>query len=362
MKMMKRVVAYLVLFTLVFGLVGCGNTNQTNSSGGTVSQNENSSAPSGDQEYVINLGTTWANDHPVTVAIDNVFIPYITEHTNGRIKINHLPNNQMGTERELYEAAISGQLEMVAIGNLLGNNVVPELNIQEIPFLWNDESEFWDICGTLDSEFCVNAQSAFDELGLDIITLHKRGFRQTTCNRPLNTLEDFNGVIMRMPEVDFIINTWETFGTVPSIIAWSETYTALQQHTAEGSEGSLDSIYAMKLYEVQDYLAMTSHVLSIGMLLSNDSFFKTLPEEYRQVILDAGKLLQEEVFTQITNSEDAWVKDMQEQGVTVTYPDRSQLREACRPVVVNYIQNTECARDILRIFGKTDYLTELGLE
>ena len=34
-----------------------------------------------DATYTINLGTTWANDHPVTLAIDNVFIPYITEHT-----------------------------------------------------------------------------------------------------------------------------------------------------------------------------------------------------------------------------------------------------------------------------------------
>ena len=150
-----------------------------------------------------------------------------------------------------------------AIGNLLGNNMIPELNIQEIPFLWDDENEFWDTCGAIDSEFAVNAQEALDEIGVQLITLHKRGFRQTTSNKSLETLDDFQGLIIRMPDVKFIVDTWESFGTVPTIIGWNETYTALQQHTAEASEGSLDSLYAMKLYEVQDHLAMTSHVLSI---------------------------------------------------------------------------------------------------
>ena len=78
-----------------------------------------------DATYTINLGTTWANDHPVTLAIDNVFIPYITEHTNGDVAVNHMPNNQMGSERELYEAAISGQLDMVGHRQLAGEQHDP---------------------------------------------------------------------------------------------------------------------------------------------------------------------------------------------------------------------------------------------
>lgn len=360
---MKKLISLTLSLTLVFGLCSCGNYGGTPAvSNGDGSATTDPAPVNTDATYTINLGTTWANDHPVTLAIDNVFIPYITEHTNGDVAVNHMPNNQMGSERELYEAAISGQLDMVAIGNLLGNNMIPELNIQEIPFLWDDENEFWDTCGAIDSEFGVNAQEALDEIGVQLITLHKRGFRQTTSNKSLETLDDFQGLIIRMPDVKFIVDTWESFGTVPTIIGWNETYTALQQHTAEASEGSLDSLYAMKLYEVQDHLAMTSHVLSIGMFLSNQKYFNSLPEEYQDVILEAGALAQEEIYNTITENEANWVEDMEARGVTVTYPDRDAMREACKNVVIDYIEATDCAREVLEIFGKTDFLTSLGLE
>lgn len=118
----------------------------------------------------------------------------------------------------------------------------------------------------------------------------------------------------------------------------------------------------MKLYEVQDHLAMTSHVLSIGMFLSNQKYFNSLPEEYQDVILEAGALAQEEIYNTITENEANWVEDMEARGVTVTYPDRDAMREACKNVVIDYIEATDCAREVLEIFGKTDFLTSLGLE
>ena len=52
---------------------------------------------------------------------------------------------------------------------------------------------------------------------------------------------------------------------------------------------------------------------------------------------------------------------MEANGMTVTYPDRESMKNACKDVVKEYIENTDCAVDIIKMFGKTDYLDNLGI-
>lgn len=353
---MRKAMSVLLAMAMLSGLTACGSTGATGTAG-----TDSSSAGGTDQTYTISLATCWANDHPTTKAIDEVFIPYITEHTDGKVVIEHYPNNQLGGEQDAYEQVMDGSVQMAALGNLWGNNVVPELNIQEIPFLFDSEDEFWDVASDINGEFCQTAQKACNEHGVTLLGLYKRGFRETTSNKPINSVEDLNGLVMRMPSVDFIINTWQSYGANTTVIAWNECYTACQQKTCEGTEGSLDSIYAMKLYEVQKDLAMTNHVLSIGELTVNTNYWNTLPKDYQDVISEATKLLQEDVYERITNSEKEWIADMEANGMTVTYPDRESMKNACKDVVKEYIENTDCAVDIIKMFGKTDYLDNLGI-
>lgn len=314
-----------------------------------------------DDTYTINLATCWANDHPTTVAIDEVFIPYITEHTDGKVVVNHYPNSTLGTEQDMYEQVMNGSIEMAALGNLFGNNVIAEMNVQELPFMFEEEDEFWTIANDPESDFWNACVDACAEKGVDLLTFYKRGFRQITSDRAIESIDDIKGIVMRTPPEELKNKIWQALGANCSVIAWNEVYTALQQHTVNGSEGSLDSIYSQKLYEVQDYLALGNYILSVGELTANSAWFASLPEEYQQVIEEAGLALRDEVYKSISEHEEGWIADMEANGVTVTHPDRESMKAACLDVVKEYVENTECAAGIMQMLGKEDYLDELGI-
>jgi TRAP-type C4-dicarboxylate transport system substrate-binding protein len=56
----------------------------------------------------------------------------------------------------------------------------------------------------------------------------------------------------------------------------------------DGQENPFTLIYESKFFEVQKYLSATGHVFSVVMLLSNQKFMDSLPEDLRGVVTEAA--------------------------------------------------------------------------
>ena len=340
---MKRILSLLLVLTMVFTLCACSSGNSAASE-----SNESESASTDGEVYNVTLATVWSLDHSVTKLLDEFYIPYVTEKTNGKVVINHHPNSELGSEGDLAQSVMSGTIQMGALGDLIGLNQVKQVEVLELPYLWETEDEFWDAVSN--EEYQKIIEDELKNYDLSLLCLHKRGFRQTTTEIPINSMDDLKGLVMRMPSVEMMIEAWECYGIIPSIIAWSDVYSALQQGVAHGSEGSLDSLWAMKLFEVNPCLAMTNHQVSMGMFVVNDTWFSSLPQEYQDVLKTGAEELAVKIREDITANEKIWMEDFE----TVTYPDPADFIEASKPVYEHYIEQYPWAVDILEMFGKGD--------
>jgi TRAP-type C4-dicarboxylate transport system substrate-binding protein len=158
-----------------------------------------------------------------------------------------------------------------------------------------------------------------------------QGTRQTTSNKPINSMDDMAGLRLRTPGVPFLIAYAENTGATPAPVAFQEVYLALQTNQVDAQENPLPTIEAMKFYEVQDHIAMTNHFIASAAIQVGTSTWDELSDQEKawvKAAVNAGG----EVSDAMTFQDEAnLVAVFEERGLTVTMPDTTPFREAMKP-------------------------------
>jgi tripartite ATP-independent transporter DctP family solute receptor len=232
----------------------------------------------------INISTA-QNSHQ-GVGID-VFAREVEKRTNGRYKIQTFYNASLGAERESIEAVQLGTQELTLTSTGPVPNFVPETKILDVPFLFRDKAHARAV---LDGPIGQDLLTKFDAKGFKALAWGENGFRHmTNSKRPVNVPDDLKGLKMRTMENPVHIQAYKQFGIIPTPMAFTEVFTALQQGTVDGQENPLSVISAAKFEQVQKYMTLTGHVYSPAIFLMNKASFDKLSAADKQAFLDAAK-------------------------------------------------------------------------
>jgi TRAP-type C4-dicarboxylate transport system substrate-binding protein len=99
-----------------------------------------------------------------------------------------------------------------------------------------------------------------EDAGVRIIGWGYSGFRVlTNSKKPVSTVADLQGLVIRVPKNEIMIETYKSWGINPTPMAWGETFAALQQKVVDGQDNPYMTVYSMKFDEVQKYI--TEHAL-----------------------------------------------------------------------------------------------------
>ena len=167
-----------------------------------------------------------------------------------------------------------------------------------------------------------------------------RGFRQFTSNRPINTPADFAGLKLRLPPTPDWIAVWQSLGVVPVQVPLTGIYAALQNGTAEASEGDLTQIQSLKLNEVQSHLTLTNHLVGFGIQMANACFYrKELSNSDQAKVRQALKKAAQWGTRTIQQREAAILSQLQAGGMTIVTPNAAAIRTAAEPSINTLFQN-----------------------
>src|SRR5690606_429183 len=184
------------------------------------------------------------------VAVDT-FAAEVEKRTNGRYKIQNFYASALGNEREAIEAVQLGTLDMAMSSTGPVPNFVPELAILDIPFLFRDYAH---ARATLDGPIGQEMLKKFEPIGIKALAWGENGFRHmTNSQRPVRTPEDLKGLKMRTMENPIHMQAYKGFGIIPTPMAISEVFTALQQGTVDGQENPISVIQSWKVDRVQKH-------------------------------------------------------------------------------------------------------------
>jgi tripartite ATP-independent transporter DctP family solute receptor len=275
------------------------------------------------QEFTFKIGHVANTDHTWHKAFE-YFSEIIHERSNGRIVVEVYPNEQLGKEVELIRSIKTGIADMTITGGTL-QNWTDIVAFSDMPFVFRDSVHMKKLAdGPIGKEM---ERRILEETGIRILTYFQRGPRHLTSNRPIRKPEDLNGLILRVPNVPSYTRTWSALGANPTPMALSEVFTSLQQGTIEAQENPLAMISSTNLYEVQDYVNLTAHVLSWGYVVIGDKQFQALPLDLQFIFMNAVKEMQQYEHLLFMGNEARLREDLESKGMEFISVDNLSFRQ-----------------------------------
>lgn len=256
-------------------------------------------------------GTQWE--------LGTTFSQLLDEKTNGEVKVDLFPNGQLGNEQDTVNNAAIGLLDfsILAINNVTPFS--PTVGLLTMPYVIQSADEAKLLTqGEVGQELVDNT---IRDAGVRIIGWAYSGFRVlTNSKRPVASPEDLKGLVIRVPRNEIMIASYQAWGVNPTPMAWSETFTGLQQGVVDGQDNPYITVYAMKFDEVQKYVTNIRYIFSLEPLIVSESVFQQQSPEMQANILAAGKEATEHSFTYLQNTEDKIRKDLESKGMVFTDP------------------------------------------
>jgi tripartite ATP-independent transporter DctP family solute receptor len=285
-------------------------------------------------QAVLKFGYAVAKDSHYGVGT-GVFCGEIEKGTQGRYKCQEFPNGSLGGEREMIESVQLGTLDLVNTSSGPLGNFVPEVKIFDIPFLFRDYDHARKV---LDGKIGQDILQKFQSKGLVGLTWAENGFRHMTNNKhEIRTPADAAGLKMRTMENKVHMEGYKAFGILPTPMAFTELFTALQQGTVDGQENPIPVILAAKFSQVQKFLSLTGHVYSPASIIMNQGVFNKLSAADKTVFLEAAKVATTAQRKRINDDEARGIDQLRKDGVKVTEKvDGEAFRKAIAPAYAGY--------------------------
>lgn len=282
------------------------------------------------------------------------FAKEVKEKSAGKIEISIYPSAQLGDDRVMLKQLKDGALDFTFAESARFQLFYPEAEVFALPYLIKD----FDVAKKvlLDTKFGQDLLSKIDkDLNMQVIGIAYNGTRQTTSNRPINSIADMKGLKLRVPNAATNLALAKYVGAAPTPMAFSEVYLALQTHSVDGQENPLSTIQAQKFYEVQKYLALTNHILNDQLYLVSNDTLNDLPEDLQKVVKDAAAKAAEYHTKLFKESESELITFFKDHGVTVTEPDLKPFKEALQAYYDDYIKRTgETGKKAIEEISKLD--------
>ena len=227
------------------------------------------------------LGHT-ANTNHVWHSAAIKFSESVEEKSDGRMKVELFPNSQLGSEIDMINSVRLGTLDMVLSGETL-QNWAPKAAMMATPYAFRDLDHMKAVLnGPIGEEIEQNIQ---ENVGLRPLYYYERAPRNLTTNRDIKSIDDLQGLVLRVPGVPLFVKTWEVLGAKPTPMALQEVFTSLQQNTIQGQENPYALIDSQGFYEVQKYVYESEHVIQWIYALSGEKQFNKLPEDLQKIVL-----------------------------------------------------------------------------
>jgi tripartite ATP-independent transporter DctP family solute receptor len=272
-------------------------------------------------------------------AIGVVFKNLVEAETGGKIQVKVFPAGQLGAERELIEATKLGTIQMCAVSAAIAG-YYKEAQVLDIPYLFPSAPVAWRV---MDGPFGKEmAADILKKTGMRVLAYGETGFRNfTTSTKLIKSPADMKGLKFRVMESPVYITLVKSLGGSPTPIAWSETYTALQQKVVDGQENPVSVILSNKLYEVQKYITLDQHTYGVDFILINEKFFQSLPKETQNILKTAAIIAGNcgRAVQQLNSA--IGVTQLREKGMEVYVPteaEKKQFKNLAQPAVIEYIE------------------------
>ena len=294
--MKKRIISILIMVCLISSLLmtqGCAEEGQT---------------------YAWVLATASPED-TVTQLYAEKFVEEVERLSDGEMVIEIYANSSLGSDTELLESCICGDIPFVVQNTAPQVSYFPRLALFDLPCVFEDIEDLHEVLDN--EEFMDKINEIYAEKGITLLGMSDQNFRVMSSNVKVEELSDFSGIKIRTMENSYHLAFWKAVGANPTPMSFSEVYIGLQQNTIDAQENPYEVIVSNKFYEQQDYVIQTNHLPHLLSLITNSEFIESLTDEQQAIIEEAAQTACEYAREQAALRVDERIETCEEYGTEI---------------------------------------------
>ena len=353
-KKLKKFIAITLAAVMTAALAACGGSSSTTQTTAAATEATESAAAETQAETMTMVEGSAANADPLGLSTASTrfkvgispsmsgayaagalaFRNKLEELSNGEMTVDIYAGAALGNESDMLDAVSMGTLDMLitSTGPIAAfSNSTANWAVLDLPYLFPSYETAYEV---LDGEVGQLLLDGFNGTGVKAFVFYENGYRCTTnSSKEIIHPEDLKGMKIRTMENKVHMATYSALGAIPTAMAMSEVFTALQQGTIDGQENPLSIIYyGNKLHEIQHYITENNLFYSPAILCMSQDIYDGLSEEQQAWIDEAAiysrdqeRLVQQRMCDQAR-------EDMSALGNVINEVDQAEWIEATKSV------------------------------
>ncbi len=245
------------------------------------------------------LGTGAARAEPVRLRVGTITpegSPYfdaakvtlrrIATNSRGSVDFRLMGGGSFGDEQTLIDEVGKGVLEATAVTSTAAEAIVPELSVFSLPYLFRNGAEADEV---IDRVFPLLSE-LFDRRGYWLMAHTMVGFRHIGSVRPIRSMEDLRGVVVRSQPGPIHARMWELLRVPHRPLGQLEVMGQLEAGTITGFDGSVPWIFAAAWHTRIKHLTLTGHMYQPGFMFMGRKGLSAMPQGLKRASLMTGLL------------------------------------------------------------------------
>ena len=262
----------------------------------------------------------------------------VEELSNGEIEIDARFSGVLGTEAQIIEGIVSGDdtVDVMRISVYQLNSYgCPIAGLVNLPYTFVSREHYWNM---VESDVINYFKDELENsgLGLHYIAFGEEGFRHFFLKSGVEytDVNSLKGLKIRVSDDPIAQGYVGDLGANPTIVSFSELYSALQTGVVDGAEQPIANYQSNAFPEVAPTLVLDGHTLGAVALVITDSGLAKLTDEQKEIIYQAGADTQAYNKQISTEMENAVLEELKASGVNVIeVTDKDAYVAAVQPTV-----------------------------
>lgn len=291
---------------------------------------------SNDQNELIKLRVAdiLGDDFPSVKALKGMAAFFETNNTE-QISLRVMADGSFGTEPEALEQVRQGKLDMARVNISQLNNNSPETVVPALPFLFESTHHMHK---AMDSEAGAYLMQACTNSGLVCLGLFDSGARSFYCNKAIHSIDDLQGMRVRVPPSEMWKAVIEAMGAQAKALSLDEVASAYQTGMVDGAENTVQAFYGFQHAQLFSHFSLTEHSIAPDVLVFSQKRWDSLSQKQRDFVLEAASEAVKLSRQYCAESEKACLQTLIQSGATIVREvDKSCFQQAMKSVYSRFL-------------------------
>jgi len=264
----------------------------------------------------------------------------VGKNSNNQIKIKTYLGGQLGGELEIMQKIRRGNIEGGGLTCGAMASIIPELDLLEVPFLF-DSSEEADFI--LDNYLLEPFKKLFEAKGFVMLTWAENGWRSIGHKSKLiKSPTDLKAVKIRSQESKVHLAFWKKLNASAVAIATPEVLPALQTGVVEAFDNTPLFTLAAEWQTAIKFYTVTNHIYQPAAVIYSKKFWNKLDDNQKKILMGPGNGLAVEIRSNVRKLGDSLIEVLKESGITtynLTQAEKENFRKVASGLADEAVKN-----------------------